>query len=71
MMTEAVMITREKNVNFELIAIPGDKVSYFKTDDENADITLSVPGLHAAEDDPMESYYVLKRPASIDEDIFL
>lgn len=64
------MITREKNANFEVIAIPVDKISYFKTEDENADITLSVPGLHAAEDDPMGSYYVLKRPASIDEDIF-
>lgn len=64
------MITREKNVNFEVIAIPVDKISYFKTEDENTDITLSVPGWHAAEDGPMESYYVLKRPASINEDIF-
>ncbi len=64
------MITREKNVSFEVIAIPVDKISYFKTEDENTDITLSVPGWHAAEDGPLESYYVLKRPASINEDIF-
>ncbi len=58
------MITRGKDSDFEVIAVPADNISYFKKDDGHADITISVPGFH---DDQADLYYVLKRPPSIDD----
>ncbi|MBI0550210.1 hypothetical protein [Pectobacterium parmentieri] len=64
------MITREKGSDFEVIAVPADNISYFKTEGEHADITISVPDVHNDKKNQAERYYVLKRPASIDDAAF-
>ncbi|MFS2221426.1 hypothetical protein [Pantoea sp. B65] len=64
------MNTREKDTDFEVIAIPADNISYFKTDDGHADITISVPDFHDDQEDQAELYYVLKRPSFIDDAVF-
>lgn len=61
------MITREKVSDFEVIAVPADNISYFKTDKGHADITITVQDDKAHQD---EQYYVLKRPASMDDQVF-
>ncbi|WP_313681643.1 hypothetical protein [Pantoea sp.] len=65
------MITQEKDSDFEVIAIQADNISYFKTDDGHADITITVPeDFHDDQEDQTERYYVLKRPSSIDDVVF-
>jgi len=64
------MITRAKEATFEVIAIPLGNVSFFKTGNGHADITISIPDVHEVRDDQAELYYVLKRPAFIDEVAF-
>ncbi|MEI7063653.1 MULTISPECIES: hypothetical protein [Dickeya] len=64
------MITREKGSDFEVIAVPADNISYFKTEDGHGDITISVPDVHDDKENQAELYYVLKRPASIDDAAF-
>lgn len=61
------MITLGKDSDFEVIAVPADNISYLKTDDGHADITISVPDF---DDDQAGQYYVLKRPTSIEDIAF-
>ncbi|WP_413721435.1 hypothetical protein ACL2XG_20195 [Sodalis sp. RH24] len=64
------MITREKGSTFKVMAIPADNISYFKTDDGHADMTITVPDFYDDQEDQTELYYVLKRPPSIDDITF-
>ncbi|WP_413731955.1 hypothetical protein [Sodalis sp. RH20] len=64
------MITREKGSSFKVMAIPADNISYFKTDDGHADMTITVPDFYDDQEDQTELYYVLKRPPSIDDVTF-
>lgn len=61
------MIAHEKAADFEVIAVPADNISYHKTDKGHADITITVQDNRDGQD---EQYYVLKRPASMNERVF-
>lgn len=61
------MVSAVKSTEFEVIAVPSGNVSYSKSSDGQADITISVPDFSGAQE---ELYYVLKRPAYIDEVAF-
>lgn len=64
------MMTHEKASDFDVIAVPANKVSYLKTDDGHADLTLSVPGFYDLQEEQTAQYYVLKRPGGIDDAVF-
>lgn len=64
------MITREKDADFEVIAVPADNISYFKTSREHADISISLPEVDNRRDNQTKHYYVVKRPDSIDDAAF-
>ncbi|WP_308562552.1 hypothetical protein [uncultured Klebsiella sp.] len=61
------MITRGKDADFEIIAVPKGNISYVKTHDGYADVTITVPDLHDGQED---RYYVLKHPPSINDVAF-
>lgn len=64
------MIARDKVADFEVIAIPADRVSYFKTDKGHADIIITVQDALDEKQNQDEQYYVLKRPAFMDDQVF-
>lgn len=59
------MTARAKYTEFEVI--PVGNLSFFKADENHTDITISVPDV---QENQMELYYLLKRPAFIDEGAF-
>lgn len=64
------MITQEEVTAFEVIAVSADNISYFKTDKGHADITITVQDTLNDKKNQDEQYYVLKRPASMDDKVF-
>ena len=64
------MIVRAKHADFEVIPVPADNISYFEAGKGLTEVTISVPDIHDEQDNQTERYYVLKRPASVDDIAF-